>query len=242
MVLICIMKISDRPHIGQLKYEGMLVYCYGDWIFDGNLAAVGDRFMDRVLGLLFVFLLPTSTLAAEQIPVQFAGLAYISEHQDVETNFPFSKQVIDQAASSGTSLDKMLLSKVSTINNPSFTLQSDQLANLNGTDEAIVFAIALDRETISTEKIGDLYKLLVDISAQALFFDFKQATIIASYPIVLETINVYHETPTDAQKLEVVRRMLSSSKNDGLIDYASQLMKTVIINPKIGSRLGIRSV
>jgi hypothetical protein len=193
--------------------------------------------------LLALFLsTPLVVTASDRVPVQFAGLAFISEHQDVQDTFPFSKKVVDQFANGDSSLDRKLWLNVSAVDNPSFTLISDHLANLNSSDTAIVLALALDRETIATEKIGDTYKLLVDISAQALFFDFKQASIIASYPMVLENISAYKEPPTEAQKLEVVRALLSSTDGNSLLDYATQVLKSVTVNPKIGSRLGIRHV
>lgn len=194
---------------------------------------------------MLLALFPFFSLAAEaldRVPVQFAGVAFISEHQDVNDAFPLSKKVYDQLVNTDASLDHTLLSNVSAIDNPSFVLTSDHLANLNGTDSAIVLAFSLDRETTATEKIGDSYKLLVDISVEALFFDFKQTSIIASYPMVLESISVYKEPPTDAQKLEVVRAILSGTDSNSLPSYAVHTLKNITVNSKIGSRLGIRHV
>lgn len=71
---------------------------------------------------------------------------------------------------------------------------------LDGTTSATVLAAALDRELVSVEPIGNQYKVLVEVALQALFFDFRERQVIASYPLTLQRIDVqdYPEGRKDA--------------------------------------------
>jgi hypothetical protein len=87
-------------------------------------------------------------------------------------------------------------------------LIEDQLARLDGSTSAIVLAAALDREMSSVENIGGKYKLVAEVAVQALFFDFREKQVIASYPVTLQYIDSFNAKPTDAQIDAVFEHML----------------------------------
>lgn len=192
--------------------------------------------MERILSLV-VALLFSCTLLAEGKEVQFAGLAFITEHQDVGATFPHAQRFLREE-----SLNALLWEKLSSLQNSSFILKADHLADITRSDSVIVLAIALDAEIISTEKIDGLYKVIAGISGQALFFDFKQQAVVASYPINVEHRLSFEAEPTEQQRFDAIRDVLFRTDENGLIGHAVNTLSAAKLRFGDGARLGIGSV
>jgi hypothetical protein len=90
------------------------------------------------------------------------------------------------------------------------------VAMLDGTTSATVLAAALDRELVSVEPIGDQYKVLVEVALQALFFDFRERQVIASYPLTLQRIDVQDYRPDNDDIDAIVADLLYGSADTSL--------------------------
>jgi hypothetical protein len=77
-------------------------------------------------------------------------------------------------------------------------LAFDQLGSIKDADRSTALALAIDRETTSTEHIGDLYKARLEISMQLLFFDFKEKQVLGGFPVILDYIDTKTVPFTDA--------------------------------------------
>ena len=55
-------------------------------------------------------------------------------------------------------------------------------------------------ETASVERFGRLYKLLLQVRAQALFFDFKSMTVLRAYPFSFAYVDTLDHEPTQVEK------------------------------------------
>ncbi len=81
---------------------------------------------------------------------------------------------------------------------------------------ANVLALAFDHETVAVSKIGSDYKLLVELSFEALVFDYKTKSVIASYPLVAQFIDAKRSEPTSDDVDRVLERLLFGLQASGV--------------------------
>lgn len=193
--------------------------------------------MSWLLRLTVTLLLCSGALAQEPLEVQFAGLAFVTEHQDIGETFPYTQQLVNSQA-----LNAQLWTNLAALDNPALKLTADSLADITRSDSVIVLAIALDGETVSSERIDGRHKLIASLSGQALFFDFKQQTLVASYPIGVERRDNFEVEPTEEQKRESVRALLYGTSENGLIGDAVKKLRNAAPTTHSGARIGLTSV
>ncbi|MGI4814592.1 MAG: hypothetical protein ACRYGG_14840 [Janthinobacterium lividum] len=105
-----------------------------------------------------------------------------------------------------------------------FNIEPAAIADLSANDQAIVTALIMTNETVSVEEIGGIYKLLVNLRAQALFFDYKSMTIMRAYPISVAMLDVLDHPPTEAETSARVRLLLIGGPDAGLLSrYVQRL-------------------
>jgi len=143
-----------------------------------------------VLAALLFCALPV--LAAE---AAFAGFAYAGDLQSATARFPYSR-ALDAHQAGG--LNAEVRNAVANVKPDHFSL-IPRIGDLNGRDQAVAVAMVLTSETASTERYGAAYKLLVQLRAQVMFFDFKSKTVLRAYPISFAYIDVLGAPPTPAQ-------------------------------------------
>jgi len=163
--------------------------------------------------------------AAEQQQVYWAGFAFTGEQSNRTSVAPHAASSIDRRGVE--SLNQALTSALQSRRPAHFQVIHDQLAKLDGSTSATVLAAALDRETVSVEPIGGKYKLLAELAFQAIFFDFREMQIVASYPITLQYIDLLDARPTQQQIGAVVEKKLYGSGNSDLPQALAQALATV---------------
>lgn len=158
------------------------------------------RLLLRAWLVVFVLGAAGTAHAASQLSppsVHFAGIAYTGKAADAKSSLPHAHAAIERVT--GVELNRQLARAMSVQAPKHFAVRVAELGSLDGTGSAVVLAVALDRETVSTERIAGQYKLLYELAAQALFFDFREQQVLYSYPVTLQHIEVLAEAPTDEQ-------------------------------------------
>lgn len=146
-----------------------------------------------VCGLVVVFASGAAQAADKSQQAYWAGFAYTADQSAVKASTPRTAAVLE--ARGLPTLNKALWARLSAQKPTQLELIDQPLAMLDGTTSATVLAAALDRELISVEPIGNQYKVLVEVALQALFFDFRERQVVASYPITLQRIDVQDYRP-----------------------------------------------
>jgi hypothetical protein len=131
----------------------------------------------------------------------WAGFAYTADQSAVKASTPRTAAVLE--ARGLVPLNQALWARLKAKPPTTLELIDQPLAMLDGTTSATVLATALDRELVSVEPIGDQYKVLVEVALQALFFDFRERQVVASYPITLQRIDVMDYRP-DAEEVDAI--------------------------------------
>jgi hypothetical protein len=165
--------------------------------------------------------------------VAFAGLAYSGDSQTISTRFPYSKRF--DASLPGRGIDGIFQKDIATLHPKNLSLVGN-LDELKGRDQAVVVAFVITNENLSTEKIGSVYKLLIQIRGQVLFFDFKSMTVLRVYPVSFAYIDALMEAPSEGIKDRDVGYVFNGSNGKpGLLSrFEDSLVKAAL--PAAASR------
>lgn len=162
----------------------------------------------RRFAVLLLALLPTLAQATPAGPgdaVHFAGVAFTGAAADAPDLLPVSSRLL---GGEGLLQANAHLARTLTAAPPAhLDLRFGEQAVLDGTGSATAMAIALDREVTVTEHIGDQHKLLVELAAQLLFFDYRDMQVRLAFPVTVQRVDVLPQAPT-AQDVEAAFQTL----------------------------------
>lgn len=172
--------------------------------------------------------------------VYWAGFAFTGQATTRADVAPHSTAVIERRGAEA--LNQQLGGALRRQPPAHLQLISDQLAKLDGTTSATVLAAALDRELVSVEPIGDQYKVLVEVALQALFFDFRERQVIASYPLTLQRIDLREDRPDEDEINAIVADLLYGSAGSSLPTVLAQTLSNAQLPNASVRRLQVGAV
>lgn len=163
-----------------------------------------------------------SLAASPDSKVYFAGVAYTSNAATIKQAFPHVSAALSRGGDAALNQRVRTLLQSQTLPE---TIAFDSLGSIKDAANSTALALGLDRETTSVEHIGDVYKLRVEVSAQALFFDFKEKQVLGSFPFIIDFIDVSATPPSDEQIQTAYHNLLFGAP--GQHDLASEFAKTL---------------
>lgn len=181
--------------------------------------------------LLLLFLAaPPAASAASGENVYFAGVAFSANAADVSKEFPHLSRVLDSATNAR--VNAALRQRIR--ENPGAPkLIFDQLGSIKDSSRSTALALALDGESTSIERIGDVFKSRLEISAQLLFFDFKEKQILGGFPIIVDYIDTGSQPPDDNDIDRQFRAMVlgEDGRHSLLDEFVSALASASVPTP-----------
>ena len=191
-------------------------------------------YRNACLGILTWACLFPALVFASQPDVFFAGIAFTGSAADAEENLPITTRIL--AGTGHSEMNQVLLSGLMESPPSHFRIIADELATLDGRSSSIVLAATLDRETITIEQIRDGYKVLVEVAAQALFFDFRESQVLFTFPVTLQYVDLTHKSPPDSNYKEtIVRHMLFGTHPESMTTVFVQRLSAMQL-PSAASR------
>ncbi|MEP6907511.1 MAG: hypothetical protein ABI858_05960 [Pseudoxanthomonas sp.] len=172
--------------------------------------------------------------------VYWAGFAFTGADSELAQAAPHVDAALERHGVA--TLNQVLLAAQQRNPSAGLSLSHDELGRLDGSASSVVVAAALDREVVSVEKIGDHYKLLVEVAMQALFFDYRELQIIASYPLTLQRIDVLSVPPSNAQIDSVVEQLILGNSASDLPAVFARTMSAVNLPDAAVRRMQVVSV
>ena len=194
--------------------------------------------------LTAVFFCVTHSIAfANDLPVFYAGFAFVGNAADIQKNYHHTWVISNEKdREGGLILEKVLRDKVIGATFGNIKLIIDQLGDLNK-GEGISVAFAFYNETVAVEKICDKYKVVIDLGAQALFFDFNEKKIIGCYPIDFQLIDNLSCEPKETYIRNCIRDLFVSEKYKiNIFNSFVDRLKQIEINPKFSSSIQVTDV
>lgn len=162
---------------------------------------------------------PNSQSQALPVPdVALAGLAFAGTEATILSRFPHSRRYAETKATTGSPVYQRLMASVSS--QPSPALQIVQsIDDLKGRDQALSVALVIGSETVAVDQLGSMYKLMVLIRGQAMFFDFKSMNVVRAYPLSFAYVDLFDRKPSDAEIASRVQMVFEGAGGKpGLLD------------------------
>jgi hypothetical protein len=181
--------------------------------------------LNKIIGLLF-FLVSFSVYSQDQ-EVYFAGVAITGSVGSLEDSHPYVQEVLFK--SNPIEINKLFTRSFREKPPTNFELIFDDLGRLDGTTSPIAFAAAIDRETVTIENIAGDYKVLIEVAAQALFFDFRERQTLFTYPITLQHVEIFQSEP-EAKEIEYLfRNMLMGESETSFVPVLVDRLSSVTL-------------
>lgn len=191
-----------------------------------------------VAGLLLLL----QVTGAGATDVYWSGFGFDGDFAAAPGRYPNSFALSQQLEGDRPILDAYLGAKAQGIDNKSFDIVFDKGSIGPDAPSSIALAFVLDRETVSVEPIGDQYKVLVTLSAQAMFFDFKEMAVVSTYPFSMNYIHAQSRQPTDEDIREIVENMYVGAGKQNLFDHFVGVLSEARLNTEVSKRLQVTSV
>ena len=161
-----------------------------------------------LIAIALMFMSPPSN--ASELELNWAGLSFLGKPSDASVLYKHSFRLSQEKSGDSKSvgiLDARLREIVFAANPPNYSFRPSDSNLLDlGEGQGLVMALVVDREDIAREKIRDDYKLVIDLAAQILVFDYTEKKVIAAFPVATQLIDVVEGAePTDQYVAELIR-------------------------------------
>ena len=197
-------------------------------------------FLSKFLVVLVPVFLVFQIVPSNAAEVAFAGFAYSGDHQSITARFPYSKRF--EATLKTPGMNGLLQQALVSVHPQDYSLTS-RIDELKGRDQAVAVALVMTNETVSTELIGGVHKLFVQLRGQALYFDFKSMTILRAYPFSFAYLDTLSAVPTDKNKdASVANVYLGTNGKLGIIGRFSQALTTATLPTSVSRFVQVSSV
>ncbi|WGL15623.1 hypothetical protein PVT68_12680 [Microbulbifer bruguierae] len=143
---------------------------------------------------MLALILCASVRADAETTLHYAGFSYLGRAELIEKNFPYTHSV-DASLPGGSRFDAALAEKMKRVQLADYGIAVGKLASLQDQD-ALGLTLALESEMVSVEQLAGQYKLLIQLSAQILIFDYAAMKIVATYPIDVQFNDLLENAPT----------------------------------------------
>lgn len=195
------------------------------------------NFFFRCFWTIFLSVLSLGT--AFSVEITQAGFAFSGDAASAAQRFPYTWKLFEHAK---TNPDIQTFSfeinqRTKELKNPELEFAPlGQLVNLKDSDRALMSVFALTGETVSTENFSSFSRTFVNLRGNAIIFDYKNQTIVASWPISVIYFDASEKNkPTTEQILSIVNDVIRRKDGKGLItQYLRRLSDAKL--PKEGRR------
>jgi len=172
--------------------------------------------------------------------IYFAGVAFTGNALDTSSVLPYTSEIL--SAESQALLNRQFHQSLLEKPPQNLTIVFDRLANLDDGSSALVLAATIDRETVIVDKIGDVYKILVEVAGQAIFFDFRERQIISSYPVTVQYIDARETEPSSDDISKIFESILFGLGESSFIPLITKKMETVTLPQAAARRIRVSAV
>jgi DNA-binding protein H-NS len=194
--------------------------------------------------VVLIEILMVSLVWAIPQKVYFAGFAFLSDHSDIGQEYPYSQTVAKSERNNGDfKIEAILRKKIEKVSNPNIEIVIDELGD-DQSANALSLALALDWEDVCVEKLtDDMHKIVLNLHAQVLVFDFNTRKIIYSHPFGVRVNDVSDSRP-DSTHIQKLFDQLYFEKvgNLNFLDEFISILRKIKINETDDDHLGVTEV
>jgi hypothetical protein len=162
------------------------------------------------------------------VTITYAGFAYAGNFENITSHFKYSKRYEARLNRQGIDVNSKLRQAVQGGHYP-FDLNMAGNTEIKG-DATLVTTLTVTGETISDETLGSVHKLLVQIRAQAMIFDFQSKMLLRAYPLSFAYLDALEHGPSDAEIDDCIARAYEGAQGkEGIFGrYADALVHATL--------------
>ena len=173
--------------------------------------------------------------------IVFAGKS--AGENSVAKRFPFSWKLTKK-----NSLNKVLAERLSQYRGSNFSVLTQDLGSIKGDAVSLAFVVGLEKNYVSKLSGFNKYKLEVFIVAEAMFFDFKSKSILASHPFIISYSQIC-DVPPDEKQIESIFEKIYGrdafvvgSENLNIFDFFIEVISKITPERMHASSIGVSKV
>lgn len=173
--------------------------------------------------------------------IVFAGKS--AGENSVAKRFPFSWKLTKK-----NSLNKVLAERLSQYRGSNFSVLTQDLGSIKGDAVSLAFVVDLEKNYVSKLSGFNKYKLEVFIVAEAMFFDFKSKSILASHPFIISYSQIC-DVPPDEKQIESIFEKIYGrdafvvgSENLNIFDFFIEVISKITPERMHASSIGVSKV
>jgi hypothetical protein len=190
---------------------------------------------------VFFLLCLTYSAFSAAVTVTYAGLAYAGDAENIAARFKYSKRYEARLRDRGTDVNSKLRQAVEGGRYP-FDLNRTGNTEIKG-DVTLVTSLTITGETISDETFGSVHKLLVQVRAQAMIFDFQSKMLLRAYPLSFAYLDALDHAPSDAEIDDRIANAYEGVRGkDGIFGRYSKALERTTLPRNDGLFLQITNV
>lgn len=186
-------------------------------------------------------LLTASAGHTSEQPIYYAGVSYLGDESLVGSNYPVAL-ALNTSQNVENRLDSRWYQQLASTQLP-FVLLNDALGNYEE-GPAIAMSLAIEREATSVETFSDYRKLIAEVNAQILFFDFQSKRLVASIPVAIAR-NAAIELTADIheeKRINLAALYLEATQDKTLLTLATQQLNQFVMPKEAALRVKVDKV
>ncbi len=196
-----------------------------------------QRIFSRCLSIILLGMM--SLGAAFAVEITQAGFAFSGDSASAAQRFPYTWKIYERARANPSfpTISFEINQRTKDLKNQELEFAPlGKLVNLKDSDRALMSVLALTGETVFTEDLGAYKKTFVNLRGNAIIFDYKNQTIVSSWPISI----IFHDasetsSPSQGQLLAIVENVIYRKDRNGLITQYMRRLENARL-PKEGRR------
>ncbi|MEY1661656.1 hypothetical protein [Isoalcanivorax beigongshangi] len=192
--------------------------------------------------MIALAIVPDTVLAGgEKKTVYFAGLALSGTAAESAASFPHTLALMqERSEEGGANLQQELWDAISSAPLAHLHLETN-LAEHSDIEGAVALAMLVDWENVSREKLGDTTKMVADLHAQALLFDYSSKRVLAAYPVDRQLIHVVQGDPDAGTEASLIRA-LYFNESDNIFHQFARRLQDLEVRASYGNAIRVMSV
>jgi hypothetical protein len=192
--------------------------------------------------VIFIALIATMSQSHAATKAYFAGFAFATDHENIGTSFPISSSLLKEIEPNGVpKLERELSQRISAATPTNIDLIIGEFGNYKS-GEAVSIAFALDWENISTERVGNITKIVVDVHAQILVFDFSTMKVLGSFPVAVQVRDAIDGEATAERRRSLIESIYFVSGPTNIFERFAERIGQIEIKPNFGNHLGVSDI
>jgi hypothetical protein len=195
------------------------------------------NFIFVTIVLVSGFLFSGQSVASEKL--YYAGIGYMGSFEARNSLYKYSADLFEHK---DRIVEDSLLKRLNAIENKNIEISTDELVD-HDKEVALTLAFALENESVSTERIGDAYKVYIDIRANILVFDHNEMKVVALYPIAIQLRDKRETLPSDAELKAIIRELYISNRYGiNIFDEVEKRLSSLELKPSYSETIKVSKV